>query len=121
MLPGPLVTVVLLVCLTTESFISFCNFCMEETHPRLEVVPLRTRVAPVPGIQRNLHFSHEEVSAQGIVMPDREVQDPALQVSFLNLVLQSQECCRSAGRGEKQEKGERNKTMGTSLINPSAS
>lgn len=64
------------------------------THPGLEAEPLRACVGPVPGAQRDLHLPQEEVPAQAVVVPHREVQGPALQVPLLQFVL--------AERGHRQ-------------------
>lgn len=66
------------------------------THTGLEAEPLGARVGPVPGSQRDLHLPQEDVPAQAVVMPHREVQGPALQVPLLQLVL--------VGRGHRQGK-----------------
>lgn len=57
------------------------------THPGLEVEPLGACVGPVPGAQRDLHLPQEEVPAQAVVVPHREVQGPALQVPLLQFIL----------------------------------
>lgn len=56
-------------------------------HPGLQGEPLGARVGPVPGAQRDLHLAQEEIPAQAVVVPHRQVQRPALQVPLLQLVL----------------------------------
>lgn len=58
-------------------------------HPGLQVEPRWARVAPVPGAELELDLPHEEVTPQGVVVPDGQVQDPALELQLLDLVLQS--------------------------------
>lgn len=66
-------------------------------YPRLQVLPHRLSVGPVPQAQRHLHLPQEHVPPQGLGVPHGQVQGPAAQLSNAHFIL----------RDERQASGER--------------